>query len=372
MHRLILSCGCHAAVCLALAFGALADDVAEIHIKARSGFKFDPVRLRVDPGARVRLTFENADQMMHNLAVVKPGTREDVVKAVAFLGGDAARRQFIPDTDAVLHATRVLEPGQRQTLEFVAPKEAGVYPYVCTYPGHGFAMYGALYVTRDDLPPAKDDPHLPPPLPSFAQTGARFLHPHHGAIVVREFMPNCGPAAIAVGFANGESACWDAGQCRFRYAWSGGFISIPYRKHDQATVLGDVYYREPVDAFPLSIGTTKQTKPKVEFLGYRLVDTFPVFEYRVDGHSVYEALRPRAEGAGLTRTFAIDSAGQDVRFRIDQKLKRLVTASAGKWNDDVLHLTAAQAKRFTITIVPPDPFAEDDEPATDKGEEVSQ
>jgi putative heme-binding domain-containing protein len=34
-------------------------------------------------------------------------------------------------------------------LSFTAPKEPGVYPYVCTYPGHWRRMYGALYVVED-------------------------------------------------------------------------------------------------------------------------------------------------------------------------------------------------------------------------------
>jgi putative heme-binding domain-containing protein len=36
-----------------------------------------------------------------------------------------------------------------QKLSFEAPTEPGVYPYVCTYPGHWRRMYGALYVVAD-------------------------------------------------------------------------------------------------------------------------------------------------------------------------------------------------------------------------------
>ena len=34
-------------------------------------------------------------------------------------------------------------------LSFTAPAQPGVYPYVCTYPGHWRRMYGALYVVED-------------------------------------------------------------------------------------------------------------------------------------------------------------------------------------------------------------------------------
>jgi putative heme-binding domain-containing protein len=36
-----------------------------------------------------------------------------------------------------------------QKLSFTAPTKPGVYPYVCTYPGHWRRMYGALYVVAD-------------------------------------------------------------------------------------------------------------------------------------------------------------------------------------------------------------------------------
>ncbi len=39
----------------------------------------------------------------------------------------------------------------------IAPKAAGVYPFVCTYPGHWRRMYGALYVV-DDLDGYLADP----------------------------------------------------------------------------------------------------------------------------------------------------------------------------------------------------------------------
>src|SRR5262249_37087453 len=42
-----------------------------------------------------------------------------------------------------------LQPRDVQKLSFTAPAKAGVYPYVCTYPGHWRRMYGALYVVED-------------------------------------------------------------------------------------------------------------------------------------------------------------------------------------------------------------------------------
>ena len=55
----------------------------------------------------------------------------------------AAARQYVPPSDKVLLASRLLQPREAQKLSFTAPTQPGVYPYVCTYPGHWRRMYGA-------------------------------------------------------------------------------------------------------------------------------------------------------------------------------------------------------------------------------------
>jgi len=49
----------------------------------------------------------------------------------------------------VLLKSKLLQTRQVEQLKFVAPKEPGIYPYVCTYPGHWRRMHGALYVVPD-------------------------------------------------------------------------------------------------------------------------------------------------------------------------------------------------------------------------------
>jgi azurin len=43
----------------------------------------------------------------------------------------------------VLHHTGLLDGGKAETLEFTLPGP-GDYPYVCSFPGHGFIMRGVL------------------------------------------------------------------------------------------------------------------------------------------------------------------------------------------------------------------------------------
>ena len=55
----------------------------------------------------------------------------------------------MPVSSKILLASQLLQPRQSQKLDFTAPSQPGIYPYVCTYPGHWRRMFGALYVVED-------------------------------------------------------------------------------------------------------------------------------------------------------------------------------------------------------------------------------
>src|SRR5262249_55834174 len=61
----------------------------------------------------------------------------------------ALERQYVPKSPKVLVASRLLAPRESQKISFTAPAKPGVYPYVCTYPGHWRRMYGAMYCVED-------------------------------------------------------------------------------------------------------------------------------------------------------------------------------------------------------------------------------
>src|SRR5262249_34829428 len=97
------------------------------------------------------ILFENTDLMPHNFVIVRPGALEEIgslAEAQATLPG-AAERQYVPASDKVLTASRLLQPRETQGLRFTAPAKPGAYPYVCTYPGPWRRMHGALYVVDD-------------------------------------------------------------------------------------------------------------------------------------------------------------------------------------------------------------------------------
>jgi azurin len=88
--------------------------------------------------------------MQHNLVVIKPGTTEAVGALADAMARtpDAAERNYIPPTPDVIANTKLVDPQQTATLEFVAPRQVGDYPYICTFPGHWRIMQGTMKVAR--------------------------------------------------------------------------------------------------------------------------------------------------------------------------------------------------------------------------------
>ena len=112
---------------------------------------FDKDRIVVQAGKPVEFVVENTDIMPHNFVVTRSGALEEVGNAGEAFGTQpgAQEKNFVPPSDKILLASKLLQPGQGQTLRFAAPTAPGVYPYVCTYPGHWRRMHGALYVVAD-------------------------------------------------------------------------------------------------------------------------------------------------------------------------------------------------------------------------------
>jgi putative heme-binding domain-containing protein len=112
---------------------------------------FDKERLVVKAGKPVEIVFENNDLMPHNFVVTQPGALEAIgtlAEATATQPG-ALERGYVPQSNQILLKGQLLQPRSSEKLSWTAPKQPGVYPYVCTYPGHWRRMYGALYVVED-------------------------------------------------------------------------------------------------------------------------------------------------------------------------------------------------------------------------------
>ncbi|MEO2049650.1 MAG: PA14 domain-containing protein, partial [Pirellulales bacterium] len=112
---------------------------------------FDKELIAVQAGKPVEFRFSNIDAMPHNFAITVPGSLAEVGELAEATGrdADAEARHYIPVSDRILLASRLLQPGESQALSFQVPTEAGAYPYVCTFPGHWRRMYGTLLVVTD-------------------------------------------------------------------------------------------------------------------------------------------------------------------------------------------------------------------------------
>ena len=102
--------------------------------------KFDRARLQETAIYSVTVTFSNASAVnQHNWVLVKPGTKDAVVAAGAEAG--AANGWIQPDDDRIIAHTKLLNPGESDEIKFKG-QIAGIYDFVCTFPGHSATMFG--------------------------------------------------------------------------------------------------------------------------------------------------------------------------------------------------------------------------------------
>lgn len=330
-----------------------------ITLIAVPGLQFDQARFAVKPGVQVKLILKNADDMSHNLLITKPGKRLDVVNAAMKLEEEGPQMNYIPESSEVLWSIPVLAPGQEQAITFTAPKEIGVYPYVCTFPGHGFSMFGAMYVTDDPvLPSLETDPNIPPSRQKKlagdahrAHVSANHPYKEEPPYLYRAYMEGSSPASIAVRLTDDLSYCWDAEACIIRYAWEGDFVDNTGlwkgKPNSVAKVLGTIFYRNR-SIRNLRIGAGESIPA---FKGYRLKDRYPEFHYTIDGVDVYEMIKPDTSGNGLLRTFRIPSARENVLFFFDTTDGVSYRPSAGKTRNNTIVLSPEDAQNFNIIMI---------------------
>ena len=119
--------------------------------------KYTVEQFAVTPNQPVKIVFTNPDATEHNLLIVQPGALEEVGMAANEMARDPknANSDFIPVEKAalILHAAPMIGPTRRaqvHVLRFEAPSEPGIYPYVCTFPGHWRLMNGVRKLECQD------------------------------------------------------------------------------------------------------------------------------------------------------------------------------------------------------------------------------
>ncbi|MEP3214013.1 MAG: plastocyanin/azurin family copper-binding protein [Luteolibacter sp.] len=319
-----------------------------ITIRAIEGLQFEPARAEMEPGQTVLFRFLNRDpsDQPHNLVIIEPGTLEAIQKASMELSSDSAERGYIPDHEAILKHTKLLEGDRSEEFRFTAPKEPGIYPYVCTYPGHAMIMYGALYV---GVKPGKieNDENIP----RFARDAAKRLAESKTEVVrpavTRFFMEGAGPAAIAVALENDLNYCWDAGNCRLRYAWRGKFVNLGDTSRSngsrQAKMSGKEFWNGGGDELTYAI-QLEDPKVKPDFHGYRLIDGKPEFKYDMGELQVTEFIT--STSTGLLVGMKIANATAPVKVYA----KGNITSNVGSREGDYIIVAPADAAGLELTI----------------------
>ena len=117
----------------------------------REQMRYDTTRIVVQAGKPFEIIFENNDMMPHNMVIVQPGAREEVGNEAQTMSGvpNKQGKAYIPKSKKIIASSKLLEPGQKETLKLTAPNKPGDYEYVCTYPEHWKIMFGQLVVVKD-------------------------------------------------------------------------------------------------------------------------------------------------------------------------------------------------------------------------------
>lgn len=136
---------------LALPTLVAAQQPRTIEIKGTDDMKYSVTSIVAKPGERIRVVLIGVGSMpkivmAHNWILLKKNADQQ-----AFINASALARDsgFIAPAQKanVLASTTLIGAGEKAEVTFTAPKVAGAYPYVCSFPGHFAAgMKGTLTV----------------------------------------------------------------------------------------------------------------------------------------------------------------------------------------------------------------------------------
>lgn len=121
------------------------------HLTGNDSMKYNITRLDVMPGDPVTLTMKNIgtlpiSAMGHDFVLLKQTADANAFDQAALT--HKADGYFPTNlADEVIAHTKLLGPGQSETIHFTAPEKPGEYTYLCTFPGHFQAgMKGIMVV----------------------------------------------------------------------------------------------------------------------------------------------------------------------------------------------------------------------------------
>lgn len=130
---------------------AASGDTVAVTLEANDQMKFDKSLIEAKPGQKVQVTLRNVGTMPkvsmgHNFVVL-----DGKVAPEAFIEASSmqmANEHIAPElVEHVIAHTKLLGPGEFDTITFTAPTTPGDYPFLCSFPGHfAIGMKGVFSV----------------------------------------------------------------------------------------------------------------------------------------------------------------------------------------------------------------------------------
>ena len=122
-----------------------------VEIQVSDNMRFTPVRLEARRGELLRIVLKDVGTMpkaamAHNFVLLRKGADP---KGFADKSATSRATDFIAPSvkDQVLASTKLVGPGETADVTFTAPREAGHYTFICSFPGHfAVGMRGSLAV----------------------------------------------------------------------------------------------------------------------------------------------------------------------------------------------------------------------------------
>ena len=114
----------------------------EVQIQADDHMRFDVTAFEATRGQKISVTLKNVGttpklSMGHNFLMLDRSVNEqNVTKFLDAASTEASHDYVPPESKEVLAHTKLLGPGETDTVTFNAPQIPGQYLYLCSFPGH--------------------------------------------------------------------------------------------------------------------------------------------------------------------------------------------------------------------------------------------
>ena len=308
--------------------------------------RYDKEFFVVKPGSKVKLVLKNTDLMPHNLIVCTPGENNwlEVAQAAWKLGASGIAKHYIPADKRVMHHTKLLQPGENEAIYFKAPTTEADHPYVCTFPGHAYAMKGIMRVSTN-LDQKNPNAKIDAPNKGLPVGGEPYTY--------RTFIKGLSTNTICVGTPRGMHFAFNPETCTLVRAWTGDFLDAggdqKRRGGGGSKILGKTFYNGG-NTFPFRIGSAPPKQ--VTYRGYRLSKNgYPTFLYDLDGVRVRHSIAPNSDGTRLSQWIDLTlKAPRSVLYATDAPDK--TDSLTGTFKGGKLSVKAAKQIRFEVGVKP--------------------